>query len=249
MRPRRRSRLVLAVCLLLGLGFAPMHCVWAAAVLEIAPVVHELTGERRLASMTVTNRGASSTWVQLRAFDWRQPGDGDELQPTNQVAVSPPMFELRAGEAQIVRILVRPEATAEEQSFRLLLDEIPPPEALKGVRFVLQISLPIFLAPSGPQPPPPPTPPLTMEVQIGQRILQVRNNGKTHVRLSELALWAPDGEQLALQTLPSPYLLAGAQRRIAIKGDGPLNLQPGAKLVLSMWTVLGRLDVPVVAVP
>lgn len=248
MRPRRLC-FFSAVCLLLGAGFALARDVWAAAVLEIAPVVHELSGERRLASMTVTNRGGSPTWVQLRAFDWRQPGDGDELQPTGQVAISPPMFELRPGEAQIVRILVRPEATADERAFRLLLDEIPPPESVQGVRFVLQVSLPIFLAPTGPQPPPPATPPLAMEVQIGQRILKIRNLSKTHVRLSQLALWAPDGGQLELQTLPSPYLLAGAQRRIAIKGDGALNLQPGAKLVLSMWTVAGRLDVPVVAVP
>lgn len=88
-------------------GFAALACLLlpiapaqAAAVLEVAPVVHELPPGQTMSSMTITNRGAAPSWIQARAFEWRQDEALEQLQPTAEMVASPPLFQLEPGESR-----------------------------------------------------------------------------------------------------------------------------------------------------
>ncbi|WP_165838762.1 fimbrial biogenesis chaperone [Roseicella frigidaeris] len=178
-----------------------------AASIEVAPVVIALAPDQRSAVVTLTNRSGEPTAAQLRAFAWRQSATQEELAPTEELLVSPPVFRLAPGASQVVRLVLRPAAAAAERSFRLLVDELPPPiPGATGVRMALRLSLPVFA-------PPPAAPPAALAWRLSpEGRLSVTNTGQRHERLTELRLTAADGSVIPLQAPATPYVLAGAER-------------------------------------
>ena len=179
-----------------------------AASIEVAPVVIDLTAEQQTAVITLVNRTTAPTAAQLRAFAWRQSTTQEELLPTDQLLVSPPVFNLAPGASQLVRLVLRPANEGAERTFRVVVDEIPPPvPGTRGIQLALRLSLPVFVAA------PMVTPPrLTWSLSRDGK-LTVANSGKRHERVHDLKLVASDGSTLALQPPMTPYVLAGAERQ------------------------------------
>src|SRR5690606_35050558 len=115
-----------------------------AASLQVAPTSLFIDAERNADGLTLSNSGAQSLYAQVRVFRWSQVDGEDRLEPTTDVAISPPMVELPLGGEQLVRV-IRPISppTEMESSYRVIVDEIPTQDADDDQRlcFVLRYSV------------------------------------------------------------------------------------------------------------
>ena len=113
------------VTAILGAMFAT-SCV-SAQSLGISPVTLQIAPGQAATSLTVTNQGNRPTAIQLRVFAWNQDKGEDELIPTDQLIVSPPIATIAPSATQVVRLMLRRPASGKEASYRILLDQIRRP--------------------------------------------------------------------------------------------------------------------------
>jgi fimbrial chaperone protein len=172
-------------------------------------------------SLTVTNEGKSETAIQIRAFEWNQKGNDDQLTPTNVVVLSPPIARLGAGATQVVRIILRQSAENREATYRILVDQIPPPAEPGVVHMVLRMSIPIFVQPTIRSFP---DVQFHLERSAGQIYLVGVNAGNLHESIRDILLKTSDGRTLKEDSNSSPYILAGATRRWHIAAQDSLPL-------------------------
>lgn len=196
-----------------ALAFTAIESARAASI-EVAPVVVELAPGGVSATMTVTNRSSETTAVQLRPFHWTQTTDEDPLALTDDVIVSPPIFQLGAGEQQTIRVLLRKPPGGTEATYRLLLDELPPASEPGKVQFALRLSMPVFAAPAGASPP-------VLAWRIvdapdGAQLL-VANRGGQHDRIDRIVVQLANGRTINAALTNNAYVLAGVERRIPLR--------------------------------
>lgn len=205
---RRRAKKLACVFLVLA-GVDPAR----AASIEVSPVLVELAPGRMSAVMTVTNRSGDASAIQLRAFHWTQTGNDDPLVATDDVIVSPPIFQLGGGEQQTVRVLLRKPPQAAEATYRLLLDELPTGRQPGQIQFALRLSMPVFAAPADASPP-----------SLAWRILDaeagaelaVANRGGRHDRIDRIEVQLPVGRLIKVVPVNNAYVLAGVERHIPL---------------------------------
>ncbi len=126
-----------------------------AGSFTVTPVRIDIPPLRRAASIEVQNTGDQPAQLQAERYRWTRDNDGDdELAPTEDFVVTPPIMQLAPGQKQIVRVLLlAPPDPKRELAYRLILQETlvgnPPPNT---VATVLRISLPVFVAAPKAQP-------------------------------------------------------------------------------------------------
>jgi fimbrial chaperone protein len=216
---------VLAVAsgLLTGPAFAP------AAEVQVNPVVVGLSPAARSAIVAVRNQGTETARFELQARSWGQEPTGEMvLAPTDEIAVFPPVLVLAPGEERNVRIGAVAPFGAVEKTFRVFLQEMPPPETPEGgsrIRVLSRIGLPVFLAPGRP----------VERFKIGaisarggKASFTLVNEGNVHARpvAVKLAGLGRDGKELFEVDLPAWYVLAGGRRdyEAAIPADACASL-------------------------
>jgi len=96
------------------------------------------------------NNKNESVILQARVFLWRQNDNKDQLIPQDDLVVSPPLIEVKADAQQIFRVMNRQGVianTAEEKSYRILIDEVPKESKTQEslLRFQMRYSLPLFV--------------------------------------------------------------------------------------------------------
>lgn len=214
-----------------------------AAALEVAPVLTDLVPGQQSAVLTITNTSPDPTAVQVRSFAWSQNATSDQLDPTEALMVSPTVFQLQPGAAQVVRILLRRPPSKPEETYRLLVDEIPPPGSNGNVRFALRLSLPVFAHSAGA----PPASPPEMRVADGRELVVV-NRGPRRLRLVDLELLQSNGERVPVTPPENPYVLPGVERHWQLRG---VTLRPGMTARANWTGESGRANasVPVTSGP
>lgn len=193
-------------------------------MLEVAPVMIGFGPEQRTASLTVTNRSNAPMVIQIRPFAWRETDGAVTLTDTAALGVSPPFAEVAPGQAQSVRLVLRTPPGAAEESYRLLIDQLPPPNT-PGIRVALRISLPVFAQPNVQA-----ASALVWQVVSGRSgsELEVRNRGNRHSTIIAVQADAA-GVQVPIRTSTHPYVLPGAVSRWPMGGarlprGGPIRL-------------------------
>ena len=189
------------------------------ATLQVAPVTLDLESNQRATALYLTNSGDTPIHAQIRVYDWTQSSGKDVLTLTNNVVSSPAVTSLAPGQRQLVRIVVlNPVAHPQEQSFRLLVDELPhghlnAPDQ-NGVHFLLRYSIPLFIAPQE----------LTREDETAQLSCQqenqnvwCQNKGNTHIRLSNVQAIANNGQVVDTLAGLAGYVLPGKQFALPFK--------------------------------
>jgi len=209
-----------------------------AQALSVLPVNVLFSPGQRAASLTVTNQGTSETAIQIRAFDWNQKGDEDQLDPSKVVVASPPLVTIAPGATQVVRLILRQSPQDREATYRVLIDQIPPPAEPGIVHMVLRLSIPIFAQPA--------TRAIAhvqfhTEIDAGKLFLVGINDGRSHEVIHDIVLSTSDGRKLKEETTVSPYILAGATRRWPIAAQGPLPL-PSETLQLTAHSDAGAIE-------
>ena len=229
------------------LGVLAAGRVALAQSLMVIPVNLQMAPEQKATTLTVVNRGDSETSIQIRVYAWNQQTGDDQLAPSDAVIVSPPISSIAPGASQVVRLILRQPPQGREATYRIVLDQIPPPASPGVVRVVLRMSIPIFAqstshSVSRVQ--------FHIERKAGQAYLVALNEGGRHDTIRDVILKTEDGRKLTTNSNASPYILAGATRRwlIAVQGAMPL---PNDTLRLTAHADIGAIErqVPVVTSP
>ena len=230
--PMRSCRRLPAAAALLAIATAALPAL--AANLVVSPTTLEfsaadLAAAKRAQALYLTNTGSVPVRVQVRARHWEQDDGHEELEDTRDLAVSPAVIAIPAGERQLVRVLVPESVRLEpgsEQAYRLLIDELPEAQPLapdhKGLRFRLSYSLPVFVntaADAATQ----------LEARWSNGRLRVDNEGKSRVRLSDLVWRNPDGSRVSLVPGLLGYVLAGDEMEWAL--PSPRSVVAGGQLL------------------
>ncbi|MFC3551256.1 molecular chaperone [Lysobacter cavernae] len=184
-----------------------------AASIVVRPTMLILPAGESTAAITVTNNGSQPVNAQVRVFGWDQAQNEDQLQPTQALAASPPMTAILPGQSQTVR-LVRVDKTpaTREESYRLLVDEITDRASTQhtGVAIQLRYSVPVFVVPDTRA-----TATLAVKAELdgGQVLIDARNSGQSHARISNVALQYADGTSQVIGEGLVGYVLPGKDRQ------------------------------------
>ncbi len=211
---------VFLVTVVMGLGLA------SAASLQVAPTSLTLQATQNAEGLWLSNSGEQPVQVQLRVFRWTQVNGVESLDPTRDLVVSPPMQTLPPGERQLVRVIrTTPVPPTAELSYRVIVDELPTDTTStspQGLRFVLRYSIPIFVVPqaraAGEARPEPAAIAPSLQVRLvagddGEAILEVRNSGRQHAQIADLAFGTSAADAVPLLPGLLGYTLAGQTMR------------------------------------
>ena len=140
-----RATALLAFAFLASSAIVPAH----AQSLRVSPVTIELPPGAESAVFTLDTEAKEGVAVQARVFRWFQAGGEDKLEKTEDVVVSPPVMKLQSGAPstlRLVRVTKRP--VSGEETYRVLIDEIPDRKKLQAGTVALNIrqSVPVFFA-------------------------------------------------------------------------------------------------------
>ena len=203
-----------------------------AQALAVLPVNILLSPGQKTTTLTVTNQGTSETSIQIRAYAWSQNDGEDKLTSSDAVVVSPPLASIAAGATQVIRLILRQPPQDSEATYRILVDQIPPPAEPGIVHVVLRLIE------------------FHLEDNAGQTYLVGTNDGLRHEAIREIVLTTGDGRTLKEEASASPYILSGATRRWHITSPDSLPL-PSVPLRLTAHGDAGIIEqqVQVVAKP
>lgn len=230
---RRQARLLQAAASLLFSAFLASTPA-AAQNLSVSPVIVNMNRGQRAAVLTIQNDSDHETTFQVRGFAWSQPGGVDQIDPTDQLVVSPPLGSIAPGARQVVRLVLRRPAQKGEETYRILLDQVPPKPQPGSIAVALRFSIPIF-AESGR--PAAPHVRWSVEDEDGQYYLTGTNDGDGHEVVREIRLASASGQPLEIESGASPYILARAGRRWRILTPG---FAPSSSDVLHLTAHAGR---------
>lgn len=203
-----------------------------AGSFSVSPVRATLSARQSAGSLTVRNDGENPSVIQIEIAGWSQKEGREVFVPTSEVLATPPIFTVPAGGSQVIRVgLRRAPDTNRELTYRLFLQEVPPPPrpGFQGLQVALRISIPVFVLPVAEA-----KPVLAwsaVPVDQGQFKLRVANTGNAHAQIANFTLSRPGFEQLTTQQVAA-YVLPGESREWAVKSP----VQPGAVLHLTAKT-------------
>ncbi len=171
----------------------------------------------RAAEIVIRNDDETPLRLQVQAMSWRQDEDGrDRYEEADGLIYFPRALEVPPRESRLVRVGIRAAPVAREETYRLFIEQLPPPgpaEKTKGVslRVLLRIGVPVFVAPAQPE----------RKAEIEQLVLHggqarvtVANHGNVHVAADrfEVEALGSDGAILFTRQVQERYFLAGAVR-------------------------------------
>lgn len=214
-----------------------------AGSLRIMPIRVEAPPDARFCSLTIANDEDEPVSVQVRGYGWSKDTNGiDVLTEDTGFQVNPTILTLGAKEQRLVRCSLPPRYGQAEQTWRLLIDELPRPgPSPGGIRTLLRISLPVFRAPAGAAPDLVWSMGETTTGGVERPALVIENRGSRHTQVLSLELmFAQSGKGDTIAG--SFYILAGGRAAVvlpdALAGapitvrastpDGPLDLRSGA---------------------
>lgn len=210
-----------------------------AASLRVAPVILDLSGATATSNVRIWNDGSKPVNVQIRVFRWRQEDGKDIYLPADAVVVSPPMTTLKPGAENIVRVVrTTKKNPLSEESYRLIVDELPPSGGRKAgvVMLVVRQSIPVFFAPTNISDAAP-----TWRVRVvkGGYEVSVGNSGGKRLKVSNLTL--SDGRNvIARHDGLVGYVLGQSDARWFVPSAG--NDRRGSAINVKAQSEAGPLD-------
>lgn len=215
-----------------------------AGTVVVSPVRATLSTSQQVGALTVRNNGTEPTVVQLEVLSWSQQDAKDVYAPTREILATPPIFTVAPGGSQIVRVGLRRAPDAQrELSYRLYLQEVPPPPKpdFQGLQVALRIGVPVFVQPAAAARP-------VLRWQLsrtpqGPLKLALSNEGNAHIQVANFRLVPPGREPLPTVQVAA-YLLPGQTRDWLVEA-GPAPA-PGSVLRLFAQTDAGDIQAELV---
>lgn len=192
------------------------------ALLKIEPQQIRLTKDAQKAVVSLQNPGRVAVRLVATVWAWSQGADGEtHLDPTGEMSVEPAEFIVPPRGRLTLELQTAAFAGAVERAFRLELDEQPLQPFARTEHDPSHLSIPIFISREAVQPDPQVT---GLSVQDGHARFRLVNRGDGHFLAENVTvgLIGHHGERLALQRVPSWYVLAGGEQTY----DVPLAARP-----------------------
>jgi fimbrial chaperone protein len=227
------SGLLAASCISFAAGAA------TASSLSISPISVEVPTPAGASRITLENDGTDPVNAQVRVFKWVQRNGKDELVPTRDVVASPPAIKMLPGKKTLIRVVrVNKAPIAAEETYRLLVDEVPQPakEGQRAVSFTIQYSVPVFFQPvNGRQQ-------LSWNARIaqGKLVVEAANAGTRRAKLSQMKIGLPDGKAINVSEGLAGYVLTNSRKVWLAK---PRALKPGSKITITAQSEQGPINV------
>ena len=231
-----RRSVVIAAALLLLAG-APA----SAASLQVSPVSIAVQAPGEATTLTLRNTGKRALNAQIRVFRWSTTNGVQTLEPTEDVVASPPITSLAPESDYTVRLVrVSKRAVVAEESYRLLVDELPDPTAQKNstVTFVLRYSIPVFFyAPTVSAP----NIAWSISHRQGRLYVQASNSGDRHQRIADLKVQGDNGKVVSFGAGLTGYVLGRSTSVWSAPGKGH-QLSAKGSVVISALSEYGRIN-------
>lgn len=210
-------RRLASILLALGL-FAARRA--QAAGLNVSPTQVWLSPDASKALLTLRNEGQSEMRLQLVMNTWDEDArTGMKLGPTDAIVFFPAVLVLKPGETSSIRVGAAVPFGPLEQTFRLFVDELPPPatqQSRSEVRVLTRVGIPIFVAPQKAL-----VDRQLSAVSVAERkaSLDVQNTGNVHFRVESVKLEAKaqDGANVFERSVTGWYVLAGGHKRYSVE--------------------------------
>lgn len=195
-----------------------------ASSVIIWPVDPVINPGEQTTSLWLENSGQTPVTLQVRSFGWSQRDGKDALDEQDAIVASPPIATVQPGRRQLIRVIRRAGASpsaAPEQSYRLIVDELPSAPDTRdangmSARLAVQMrySIPLFVyaAPPATQQPHLVT---TYSANGEGRVIEIRNTGTGHARLTNVRVVRAGGEHVTKPGLAG-YVLPGATLRLVL---------------------------------
>jgi fimbrial chaperone protein len=207
----RRSNTAGAIaCLLLTIPAS----IASAAEFTIIPLRVALDRAARAAEVTVRNDDRAPLRMQVQAMSWRQDAEGkDQYEPVDDLIYFPRALEIPPGDSRLIRVGIRAAPVSREETYRLFVEQLPPPDAGTApagasVRVLLRVGVPVFVAPAVVDRRGEIT---QLEIVAGRVHWTVANPGNVHFAADRVEVRAVgrDGTTLLTRHLQERYFLAG----------------------------------------
>jgi fimbrial chaperone protein len=217
-----------------------------AGQIDVKPILVELGPRGRTALVEVRNAGTTPLRVQVRTAAWAQDAAGAvRVEPTTELLAFPPLLGIAPGTRRNVRVGTELAPGPVERSFRVFLEELPPPAdaGAAEVRVLTRISIPVFLAPAAPVVRAVVAPPA---VSAGRLTALLRNEGNARFRPSavRLVVRGAAGGPLLEQDLEGWYVLAGGERRYEVAlGEAVCTAARAAAVTATVTATLDTVEV------
>ncbi len=156
-----------------------------AGGIRISPITVEIASQDRASLITLFNMSDDTSNLQVRIFKWTQSNGNDNLTDTDDIIASPPFITLPPGGSFNFRV-VRTSDTGitGEQSYRVIIDELPKPRDKRsvgtGVGILIRNSLPLFVVNDSAIP--------KIQPSISASGLMMTNKGTRHALLSDVEI-------------------------------------------------------------
>jgi len=181
---------------------APAH----AAGIGVSPTLIDLNAGQPVSGLRVSNSDAAQpVSVQVRIVRWRQDGSGNVYLSADGVVASPPVTRIQPGAENLIRIVrTAKHPVAGEESYRLLVDELPEPgrQQAGAINLMIRHSVPVFFSAADATPAQPQWR-IARAQQDGEGgknggwKVSVANHGDRRLRLTNLDIYADDGALIA----------------------------------------------------
>lgn len=204
-----------------------------AASLQVAPILLEFSPQEKVKELWLTNTGDEAIQGQVRVNAWTQTNNQDILTPSKDLIASPMVLTIPAGQRQLVR-LIRSTASnnSSEQAYRLIVDELPNPQAEKqsGLQLLLKYSIPVFFKASSTDVIQQGVTSLNgMTFKYNANKLTVTNLSPHYKRFSQFAYVDAQGQKTPIQKGLMGYVLSGQSMQWSIPTT--INVKPNGKFV------------------
>lgn len=221
-----------SVAFLLGAAFvAPA----SAGLFSVTPVRIYMAPRDRAVAVTITNEGDDELVMQADIFVWKQKPNGeDDLTPSDDLILSPPIIKLAPKSRQVVRLArLQPSPVGEQMTYRMIVREVPEaktPDKSVQLQIALAFSLPVFITPPGAK--------ARLECtaqRSGAETVKVDcdNAGTAYAQPREFVLLGASGEKLAGRDVGG-YILPGMKRSFDLKRSEGRIPSGKAKLTLTL---------------
>ncbi len=190
---------------------------WALG-LAVSPFRVVVTEPDKTGVFKIINESAQPINVQLRATGWQQVNSEDQYPRTLDVFVNPPMAKLAPHSERTVRFIrLAKTPIKEEETYKLIVDELPPDISTRKpdeVNFIARFIMPVFYVPKTKV-----APNVTWSAkQSGNKLLLTAiNNGNGHLKISEAKFYSGN-KQLQIKKDFIAYVLRGATMTFTIDG-------------------------------
>lgn len=196
-----------------------------AATILLWPIDPWLSAETKATELWIQNQGNSATTMQVRIVRWKQEEGFERYTAQQDVVASPPIVTIGKGSKQLIRLIKQGSVPmGVEQAYRIIVDEIPQPDAKAeptiGLKLQMRYSIPLFVYGQG-------IPTIKegahhalvesknlswrVTQEAGDPALEVRNQGDVHVRLSQVTL-DQGGQKRTVADGLLGYVLPGSTR-------------------------------------